>query len=456
MEKILVVDDEKSMRDFLAIMLKKEGYRVTTAEDGEDAQNILSKEDIFDLVITDIRMPRVDGLKVLKTVKEVSSDTVVLMITAYASTETAIEAMKEGAYDYIPKPFKTEEVKLIIRNALEKRRLQEENIILKREIKERAIFDNIVGKSKKIEEVFEMVRKVADTRSNVIIFGESGTGKELIARAIHFNSKRRDKPFVTVNCTALPETLLESELFGYMKGSFTGAVMNKEGLFEMADKGTIFLDEIGETSPAIQVKLLRVLQEREFRRIGGIKDIKVDVRVIAATNKDLEKEVAEGRFREDLYYRLDVIPIHLPSLRERSEDIPLLAVHFLNKFCSSINKKIDSITKEAMDMLVRHEWKGNVRELENVMERVVALTTNNMITPDDLKECLQKSISVKEAVPTEIPPEGIDLEGFIEEIEKKLLLNALDRTNGAKKKASELLNINFRSFRYKLEKYGIK
>src|SRR3990172_7322228 len=295
LEKILVVDDEKSMRDFLAIVLKKDGYYVVTASEGEEAIRVIQKE-IFDLVITDIKMAKLNGLEVLRAVKETAPQTIVLMITAFASTETAVEAMKEGAYDYIMKPFQIDEVKLIIKNALEKKKLQEENIRLKRELKD---------------------QKASDSNSNILIFGESGTGKELIARAIHFNSRRKDKPFVTVNCSALPETLLESELFGHMKGSFTGAVINKEGLFEVAHEGTLFLDEIGETSMAIQVKLLRVLQEKEFRRIGGTKDIKVDVRIIAATNKDLEKAVAQGAFREDLYYRLDVIPIHLPPLRER-------------------------------------------------------------------------------------------------------------------------------------------
>ncbi|MGH7275066.1 MAG: sigma-54-dependent transcriptional regulator [Nitrospiria bacterium] len=455
MEKILVVDDEKSMRDFLAIVLKKDGYYVVTASEGEEAIRVIQKE-IFDLVITDIKMSKLNGLEVLRAVKETAPQTIVLMITAYASTETAVEAMKEGAYDYIMKPFQIDEVKLIIKNALEKKKLQEENTRLKRELKDQTAFENIVGRGEKMTKVLDLVQKVSDSNSNILIFGESGTGKELIARAIHFNSRRKDKPFVTVNCSALPETLLESELFGHMKGSFTGAVINKEGLFEVAHEGTLFLDEIGETSMATQVKLLRVLQEKEFRRIGGTKDIKVDVRIIAATNKDLEKAVAQGAFREDLYYRLDVIPIYLPPLRERTEDIALLAEFFLQRFSQRIGKSFRGITPEAMGMLMAQEWKGNVRELENVLERAVALATTDMITPQYLQECLQKPNSTREGLPAEIPTEGVDLENLIGSMEKDLLLKALQKSRGIKKEAARLLRLNFRSFRYRLEKYGIK
>ena len=455
LEKILVVDDEKSMRDFLAIVLKKDGYYVVTASEGEEAIRVIQKE-IFDLVITDIKMAKLNGLEVLRAVKETAPQTIVLMITAFASTETAVEAMKEGAYDYIMKPFQIDEVKLIIKNALEKKKLQEENIRLKRELKDQTAFENIVGRGEKMKKVLDLVQKVSDSNSNILIFGESGTGKELIARAIHFNSRRKDKPFVTVNCSALPETLLESELFGHMKGSFTGAVINKEGLFEVAHEGTLFLDEIGETSMATQVKLLRVLQEKEFRRIGGTKDIKVDVRIIAATNKDLEKAVAQGAFREDLYYRLDVIPIYLPPLRERMDDIALLAEFFLQRFSQRIGKSFRGITPEAMRMLMAQEWKGNVRELENVLERAVALATTDMITPQHLQECLQKPNSTREGLPAEIPTEGVDLENLIGSMEKDLLLKALQKSRGIKKEAARLLRLNFRSFRYRLEKYGIK
>ena len=454
MEKILIVDNEKSMRDFLSIVLKKEGYWVETAEDGDHALKCFEK-DIFDLVLTDIKMPRVSGLELLKALKSVSSETVIVMMTAFASTETAIEAMKEGAYDYLTKPFQIDEVKLIIKNALERKKLRQENTHLRRELKDQATFTQIIGKSEKMNKVLDLVRKVADSKSNILIYGESGTGKELIARAIHFNSSRRDRPFVTVNCSALPEALLESELFGHMKGSFTGAIGNKEGLFEVAHEGSIFLDEIGETSLSIQVKLLRVLQEKEFRRVGGTKDLKVDVRIIAATNKELEKLVAEGRFREDLYYRLDVIPITLPPLRERPEDIPLLADFFLHRFNQSLGKQIEGIQPEAMRLLVNHEWKGNVRELENAVERAVALASNKILTLEGFSEGMLKQ-SQTIPIPATIPEEGLHLENLIGKIEKELLLKALQETHWVKKEAAKLLHINFRSFRYRLDKYGIK
>ena len=337
MEKILVVDDEKSLREVMSIMLKRAGYEVTEASDGEQAIGQVNK-DIYDLVITDLRMPKADGMDVLKAVKSSSPETVVLVVTAFGTADSAVEAMKQGAYDYLTKPFQVDEVQLIIRNALEKRRLSTENMLLKREIASQSSFAQIVGQSEAMQKVFDVVRKVADSKSNVLICGESGTGKELVARAIHYNSARSPMSFVAVNCSAVPETLLESELFGHMKGSFTGAVANKAGLFEIANGGTIFLDEIGDTTPAIQVKLLRVIQEREFRRVGGTQDMKVDVRVIAATNRDLEKAVADGSFREDLYYRLDVIPIRLPPLRLRAGDIPLLVAHFLEKFAQESGK----------------------------------------------------------------------------------------------------------------------
>jgi two-component system, NtrC family, response regulator PilR len=454
-DKILVVDDEKSMRDFLSIVLTKEGYAVTTAEDGESAIRLIRKEP-FDLVLSDLKMPKTGGIQVLKTVKKVSPDTIVVMITAFASTETAIEAIKEGAYDYVAKPFQVEEVQLIIRNALEKKRLRDENLLLKRKVKGTASLEDIIGHSKPIENVFQVVRKVADTQSNVLILGESGTGKELIAQAIHSNSLRKEKPFVTVNCSALPEPLLESELFGHMKGAFTGAHVNKPGLFEVAHGGTIFLDEIGDTPPGIQAKLLRVLEEKEFRRIGGTENIHVDVRIIAATNKDLEKAVAEGTFREDLYYRLDVIPIHLPPLRERAEDIPVLVQHFLSQMNQALGKKIRSVSPAGMKALQAHEWRGNVRELENVIERVVALAAGETIELQDIADCLQKPGALRESLPTSLPPEGLDLDGVIGELEKTLLLKALERTNWVKRDAAHLLKVNMRSFRYRLEKHGIR
>ena len=457
MEKILVVDDEQSLREVLSIMLKRAGYAVTSAMDGEEAIELLNKE-IFDLVITDLRMPKIDGMDVLKAVKSASPETVVLIITAFATADSAVEAMKQGAYDYLTKPFQVDEVQLIIRNALEKRRLTTENMLLKREMASQSSFAQLVGQSEAMQKVFDVVRKIADSKSNVLICGESGTGKELVARAIHYNSARSSLPFVAVNCSAVPETLLESELFGHMKGSFTGAISNKAGLFEVADGGTIFLDEIGDTTPTIQVKLLRVIQEREFRRVGGNQDVKVDVRVVAATNKDLEKAVADGAFREDLYYRLDVIPIRLPPLRMRTGDIPLLINHFLERFSKESGRPKPVINSEAMHVLLGHEWRGNVRELENLIERVVAFSTEASVTDGEVRGWLHRPAtpSQQTGMPLDLTDEGLDLEGLINGIEKDLLLKALERSKWVKKKAARMLRLNTRSFRYRLEKYAIK
>jgi two-component system response regulator PilR (NtrC family) len=456
-EKILVVDDEQSLREVLSIMLKRAGYVVTSVADGEEAIEHLNKE-IFDLVITDLRMPKVDGMEVLKAVKSASPETVVLVITAFATADSAVEAMKQGAYDYLTKPFQVDEVQLIIRNALEKRRLTTENMLLKREMASQSSFAQLVGQSEAMQKVFDVVRKVADSKSNVLICGESGTGKELVARAIHYNSARSSMPFVAVNCSAVPETLLESELFGHMKGSFTGAISNKAGLFEVANGGTIFLDEIGDTTPTIQVKLLRVIQEREFRRVGGSQDVKVDVRIVAATNKDLEKAVADGSFREDLYYRLDVIPIRLPPLRLRSGDIPLLVNHFLERFSKESGKPMPVLSAEAMHVLLGQEWRGNVRELENLIERVVAFSTGGLVTDADVRGWLHRPVAPQEqqGVPLDLTDDGVDLEGLINGIEKDLLFKALERSKWVKKKAARLLRLNTRSFRYRLEKYAIK
>jgi len=455
MEKILIVDDERSLRDVLSIMLKRAGYDITVASDGDEAIARIEKE-LFDLVITDLKMPKAGGLEVLKAVKEASPDSVVLIITAFASAESAVEAMKLGAYDYLPKPFQVDEVQLIIRNALEKRRLSTENMLLKREMAAKTMQARMVGTSDAMQKVFDVIKKVADTKSNVLICGESGTGKELVARAIHASSARARMPFVPVNCSALPEALLESELFGYMKGAFTGAAANKAGLFEVASGGSIFLDEIGETTPATQVKLLRVLQEREFRRVGGTQDVKVDVRVIAATNKNLEKAVAEGLFREDLYYRLDVIPITLPPLRQREEDIPLLAQHFLEKFSRAVGKPVPALSPDAVKLLMAYEWKGNVRELENLIERAVAFGGGTTIKEEDIAGWLHRpSPATKSAYPTDLPAEGLDLERLVDSIEKDLLLKALERAKWVKKRAAKLLQLDARSFRYRLSKFGI-
>jgi two-component system response regulator PilR (NtrC family) len=454
-EKILVVDDEQSMREFLDIMLKKEGYKVSLASNGEEVLK-LAERDIFDLILMDIRMPKLDGISVLKKVKTLSPETIVIMITAYASADTAIKAMKEGAYDYITKPFKVDEIKLIIRNALEKKNLQKENILLKQVVRDRYHFDNIMGQCPNMLALYDLLEKVAPTKTNTLIAGESGTGKELVAKAIHYNSPRKDKPFVTLNCGAIPEALIESELFGHMKGAFTDAIATKKGLFEMADEGTIFLDEISELPLLMQVKLLRVLQDREFKRVGGTEDIRVDVRIISATNKDLEEAVREKRFREDLFYRLNVIQIKLPPLRERREDIPLLALHFLKRYAEELNKNITGISPEALRILLNYDFPGNVRELQNIIERAVALENTPELTPQNLSSYLeQQPLLKKNLFDLDIPNEGIDLEKMVEELERSLLVKALDRTKGIKKKAAELLRINFRSMRYRLEKYGL-
>jgi two-component system response regulator PilR (NtrC family) len=451
MDSILVVDDEKSMREFLAIMLEKEGYAVKAASNAKTALRLI-EEQIFSLVITDIKMPGMTGIELLEEVQQLSPETLVLMITAFGSTDTAVEAMKKGAFDYILKPFKVDEIKLIIRNALDKHHLSQENALLKEKLYCRDGVNEIVGRSRAIKSVFQIIHKTAKSKSNVLITGESGTGKELVAQAIHRLSRRGDKPFVTVNCGALPENLLESELFGYQRGAFTGAAENKKGLFEVADGGSIFLDEIGEMNPTMQVKLLRVLQSQEFRRIGGTEDIHVDVRIIAASNQDFEQSVQEKRFREDLYYRLNVIPIELPPLRERKEDIPLLVQHFLDKYATG---KETRITRECMDLLTRHEWKGNVRELENVIERALVLSQSDQITVGSLPPHIA-GISVSPEVPSpEMPDEGVDFDRVITEMEKDLLLKALEKSGGVKKEAARILKMSFRSFRYKLSKYEI-
>lgn len=451
MAKILVAEDEKNLREVLSIALEEDGHDVTLCENGKIATDALKRE-IFDIIITDLKMPGVDGISVLKTSKELSPDTVVIMITAFGTIETAIETFKEGAYDYLTKPFNINELRHTINKALEKKVLTEQNILLKREIESKYGFENIIGRSPAMQKVFTMIQKIASTMSNVMITGESGTGKELVARAIHNLSPRKDRPFVTINCGALPENLLESELFGHMKGSFTGAISNKEGLFEVANGGTIFLDEISETSQNLQVKLLRVLEDHSFKRVGGTSDINVDIRVIAATNRELRDAVKDGKFREDLFYRLNVLPIHLPPLRERREDIPLLVEYFLTKYSKGNAKKT---SPEALDILVNCPWRGNVRELENTIARVVALTDRDTILIDDIPREIRVPALANEMIPYDVPDEGVDLDGLVKDIEKNLLLNALDRSKGIKTEAARLLRISFRSLRHRLKKYGI-
>jgi len=380
---ILVVDDELSMRELLEIMLTGENYKVTCAETGRQAISMIKKTD-FNLLLCDIRLGDITGLDVLRASKKRNQNTVVIMISAYATTETAVEAMNEGAYDYVPKPFDNEELKQTIAKALQLRTLEREKVLLDDELKKTLHFGTIVGNSPAMMNVYKMIDQVAETRTNILITGESGTGKELIACAIHEQSDRRDKPFMVINCAGIPETLMESELFGHMKGAFTGAAQDKKGLFELADKGTVFLDEIGEISPPIQVKLLRAVQERVFKAVGGNEDIAVDIRLISATNKELDQEVIAGRFRQDLFYRLNVIEIKLPPLRERKSDLRLLAQHFLEKYAREMGKEITKISSYAIDLLNKYDFPGNIRELENLMERSVALSSTNIILPDSL------------------------------------------------------------------------
>ena len=400
-------------------------------------------------------MREVDGLAVLRAAKEHSPQTVVLVITAFASTETAVEAMKLGAYDYITKPFKMDEVKLTIANALERKRLQDENQALKRQLRRERGFENFVGRNPQMLDIFDTIRKTADSLSTVLITGESGTGKELVARALHEESSRRSGPFVSVNCGAIPETLMESEFFGHLKGAFTGAVASTTGLFSAASGGTLFLDEITEVPQSVQVKLLRAIQEREVRRVGDTRDVKVDVRLIAASNRDVAKAVAEGMLREDLFYRLNVIPIHIPPLRERTEDIPLLAAHFIKKIAAELGKSVRGVTPEALAILESYHWPGNIRELENVIERALVLGSGEMLDTDALPADVRRPRDVQD-VPVEIPESGLDLQATLDQIEQRYIQMALARTGGVQTRAAELLRVSFRQLRYKLQKYGTR
>jgi two-component system response regulator PilR (NtrC family) len=451
--RILVVDDERSMQEFLEIFFRSEGYDVVTAGDVDTALVHLENDE-FDVVISDIQMPGRSGIDLVHATYEMSPETLVIMITAFASTETAISAMKEGAYDYITKPFKVDELRMVVEKALEKKLLSCENRRLRRELRSQTRDRTIIGNSAEIRRVSELISQVADSKANVLISGESGTGKEVVARAIHRGGPRRDKPFVAVNCAAIPETLLESELFGHVKGAFTGAVQNKEGLFEAADGGTLFLDEVGELTLAVQVKLLRAIQEKSFRRVGASADIRANVRIIAASNRRLEDEVTSGRFREDLYYRLNVIEIPLPSLRERSEDIPLLIAHFIEKYATELEKDVDRVTDEAMARLTEYRFPGNVRELENVIERAVALCRSELIDLDALPPAVLNPTAIADS-PRITSTEGVDLEAMLNDYESGLLLEALRAANGVKKRAAKLVGVSFRSFRYRLEKLGL-
>ena len=457
--RILVVDDERSMREMLGILLRRDGHDLTIAESGRQAIELLQRE-AFDLVVSDVKMPDVSGVEVIRAARAVNPAIIAILITAYGSRELIAEVGELGVDDYVEKPFNVEVLKFRIRKELERRRLRQENVLLKRTLQDSHQFSNIIGRSNPMLAVFRLVEMIAPTSSTVLISGESGTGKELVARAIHFNSPRKDRPFVALNCGALSETLLDSELFGHVRGSFTGADTNKKGLIEVAEKGTILLDEIGEMSQQVQVKLLRVLQERKFRRLGGTEEVGADIRILAATNRDLAKMVADGQFREDLFYRINVIPLRLPTLRERREDIPLLASHFVAKYAAQMGKPITGISGAAMALLSAYAWPGNIRELENAMERAVALECTPTILPDSVPEALQMAERTApaspQAPPDAFPDTGFDLETHVQHIEREYIAEALRRTGGVKVKAAELLGMSFRSFRYYTKKYNLK
>jgi DNA-binding NtrC family response regulator len=458
--KILVVDDEMIVCESCQRILEEEGYEVEIALSGKEAFEKM-KAHPFDIVITDLKMPGIGGMEILRTFRKEYPDSIIIMITGFSTVETAVEAMKLGAFDYIPKPFTPDEVSIVVKKAIEKKSLMLENIYLRQELQEKYGFHNIVGKSKKMQEIYRIIAKVAMTDSTVLITGQSGTGKELIARAIHFNSPRREKQFVPVDCAVLSENLLESELFGHVRGSFTGAVTTKPGLFEVADGGTVFLDEVGNISLSIQAKLLRVLQEREFTPVGGTKAKKVDIRLIAATNKDLEKMIKEEVFREDLYYRLNIVPLYLPALKERQEDIPLLAVHFLKKYAEEMGKAIKGFTPEAMERLMRYPWPGNVRELENVIERTVVMIDDEMIRVEHLilpgqqeKDILENQIPMTSGELKEIKKQV--REKAVEEIERAFILSALERHQWNVTRAAEEVGMLRPNFQALMRKYNLR
>ncbi len=467
MSHILIIDDDESVRDALGAFLEENDFKVTTASNGNAGLELL-KGNKFDVFLLDLIMPEKGGLDVLKEAEDLHITAPAIVITAYGTVQTAVEAMKMGAFDYVTKPFVLEELLIIINRAINLLKLQRENIMLKKQLKRKYDFEGLIGDSTQMQRVYEMIEKVADTDSTILITGKSGTGKELIAKTIHFNSSRSQKPFVPLNCAAIPRDLLESELFGHEKGAFTGALVLRAGRFELANEGTLFLDEIGELDPSLQVKLLRVLQEREFERVGGVKTIKVDVRILAATNKDLEKATKEGKFREDLFYRLNVIPIHIPSLRERSDDIPLLVDHFVHKFAKKRKKEPLKFSPGVMECFMKYKWPGNVRELENLIERLTILVGDNTVKLSDLPEKFHEIIDIEtfkgpEASKVsdysqkdiEIPDSGINLNSVIDTMERKLIIQALEKTRGIKNRAAELLGLNRTTLIEKLKKKNI-
>ena len=454
-ERILVVDDEEMNRDLLQRILDRAGYQVTTAVDGQEALTLLRQE-TFHVVLTDLIMPGMTGIEVIQELKTLAPSTMGIIQTGHSSIETAVEAMRAGAYDYVTKPVQRDELLVVIQHALEFQRLHYENFSLRKQLKAKYKFDNIISDNEKMQEVFSQVEKIADTDSTVLIYGESGTGKELIARALHYNSYRQDKPLVPINCGAIPEELLESELFGHEKGAFTGAITLRVGRFELANGGTIFLDEIAEMRPALQVKILRVLQEREFERVGGIRTIKVNVRIIAATNKNLEDLVARQQFRDDLYWRLNVIPITLPPLRERLSDLPLLVAHFITHFNAEKKQQLTGITPEALQMLKSYHWPGNVRELENTMERIAILKGSGTVTPEDLPEKVFRTSTSSHVPGIDIPEHGIDFDATVQAFEKQLLIKALAKAEGVKSRAATLLHMNRTTLVEKVKKLRLE
>ncbi len=453
MGSILVVDDERSLREFLSICLQRAGHKVTAADDAQVALRALAAEPV-DLVITDLKMPgAIDGLGLLDEVKRRSPETQVVVMTAFASTETAIAALKRGAYDYLTKPFKVDEIQVVVERALERQALVRDVAVLRSKVQDSYKLSSLLGRSAPMQRVFELIRKIAPTKTNVLITGASGTGKELVARALHAEGTRASRPFVAVNCGAIPDTLIESELFGHVRGAFTGATGAKEGLFAAADGGTLFLDEIAELPMPMQVKLLRALQERKVKPVGGTEEKAVDVRVVAATNRDLEAEVAQGGFRQDLYYRLNVIQVHLPPLRQRRDDIPILVEHFVKRYAAELGKRMAGVSPEALAVLAAYDYPGNVRELENIVERAVTLETAQVIQRSALPTLGGERPAPTPAV--ELPPEGIELERLLADYERDLVTRALKQTGGIRKEAARLLGITFRSLRYRLDKLGI-
>ncbi|HZH90393.1 MAG TPA: sigma-54 dependent transcriptional regulator [Pyrinomonadaceae bacterium] len=454
MANILIVDDEQGMRQLLSLVFGRAGHAVRAAENGRRAVEML-RESPADLIVSDVRMPDMGGIELLSAARELSPDTAVVMMTAFATVETAREAFKLGADDFIQKPFDVDELKLIVEKALELRQLKQEIQDWRKTQSDRGRLDQIIGRSPRMQAVYQMIETVAVVQSTILITGESGTGKELVARAVHNLSPRNNKPFVSINCGAFTETLLESELFGYVRGAFTGATANRKGLFEAADKGTIFLDEIGEMSPAMQVKLLRVLQERKVRPVGGHEELSVDARVIAATNRDLPAMVKAGTFREDLFYRVSVIPIELPPLREKREDIPELVTHFAEKYCKQAGRSL-SVSERAMELLERYSWPGNVRELEHTIERAVALERTDQIQPERLPEQITNYNPARVADALDLPEDGLNLTAHLDQLEKTYLLESLRRTGGNQTRAAELLQLSVRSLRHLLDKHGIR